>query len=79
MTCTADVLEVFGIDRREAAAPALGPTASTLLAKLRDEALTADELVRACGVEPSQSAAALMELELAGHVTIEDGVYRVAL
>jgi predicted Rossmann fold nucleotide-binding protein DprA/Smf involved in DNA uptake len=50
-----------------------------LLAKLREEALTADELVRASGISPSHSSAALMELELAGHVTIEDGVYRVAL
>jgi DNA processing protein len=79
VTRAADVLEPFGIDPREAAAPTLGPTAATLLAKLREEALTVDELVRACGVDPSQSSAALMELELAGQVTIEDGVYRASL
>jgi DNA processing protein len=79
VTCAADVLEVFGIDPPEAPAPELGPIASTLLDKLREGALTGDELVRACGLDPSQSSAALMELELAGQVTIEDGVYRAAV
>jgi len=31
------------------------------------------------GIEPAQGAAALMELELAGRVTLEDGMYRAAL
>jgi DNA processing protein len=79
VTCAADVLEVFGIDSPEAPARELGPIASTLLDKLREGALTGDELVRACGLDPSQSSAALMELELAGQVTIEDGVYRAAV
>ena len=79
MTRAADVLELFGIEPGEAPVRALGPIEAQLLVKLSKEALTADELVRASGIEPSRSAAALMELELAGHVTIEDGVYRAAL
>ena len=42
-------------------------------------ALTADELVRATALDPGRGAAALMELELAGRVTLEDGVYRAAV
>ena len=42
-------------------------------------ALTADELVRASGLDPGEGAAALMELELAGEVMLEDGVYRAAV
>ena len=41
---------------------------------LHDAALTADELVRASGVDPGEGAAALMALELAGQVMLEDGV-----
>jgi DNA processing protein len=79
VTCAGDVLELFGIDPIEASPAALGPTASTLLGKLSEQALTADELVRATGIDPAHGAAALMELELAGRVAIEDGVYRVAI
>ena len=74
-----DVLEVFGIECRAAPTAALGPTAERLLARLVDGALTADEVVRASGVEPGEGAAALVELELAGRVTLEDGVYRAAV
>ena len=56
-----------------------GLLAEALLARLRGSALTADELVRATALDPGASAAALMELELAGRVTFEDGVYRAAI
>jgi DNA processing protein len=79
VTRPADVLELFGLDPVEALATTLGPTASALLSKLSEQASTADELVRATGIDPSAGAAALMELELAGRVTIEDGVYRRAV
>jgi hypothetical protein len=36
-------------------------------------------VVRASGVDAGAGAAALIELELAGRVTLEDGVYRVAV
>jgi DNA processing protein len=74
-----DVLEVFGIEPRVPTAAALGPTAEQLLARLLEGALTADEVVRASGVDPGAGAAALIELELAGRITIEDGVYRAAI
>jgi predicted Rossmann fold nucleotide-binding protein DprA/Smf involved in DNA uptake len=52
---------------------------AALLERLRDGALTADELVRSSGVEPAQASAALMELELARRIALEDGVYRVSV
>jgi DNA processing protein len=79
VTRSADVLEVFDIDPVERPSAALGPVAGTLLARLSEQALTADELVRQAGIDSSEGAAVLMELELAGRVTMEDGVYRAAI
>jgi DNA processing protein len=79
VTCLEDVLEACGIERAAAAAVSLGATAETILARLGDGALTGDEVVRASGVDAGAGAAALIELELAGRVTLEDGVYRVAV
>jgi DNA processing protein len=79
VTCAEDVLELFGIEPREPESAPLGPAAEALLERLRDGALTADELVRSCGVEPAQASAALMELELARRVALEDGVYRASV
>lgn len=79
VTCLEDVLEAYGIERAAAAAAMLGPTAETILARLGEGALTGDEVVRASGVDAGAGAAALIELELAGRVTLEDGVYRVAV
>jgi DNA processing protein len=81
VTCADDVLELFELapappDRGSAA---LGPAAAALLERLRDGALTADELVRASGVAPADASAALMELELARRVALEDGVYRASV
>ena len=53
--------------------------AQGLLERLRDGALTADELVRVSGIEPAAASAALMELELGMRVSLEDGVYRVSV
>jgi len=80
VTCAADVLEVVGVEPvKQTPAASLGPVAEALYERLSDEALTADELVRTCAIDPSQGAAALMELELAGRVTIEDGRYRATI
>ena len=79
VTCTADVLELFELVPVEAAAPDLGSAAQALLERLGEGALTADELLRASGVDPAQASAALMELELARRVSLEDGVYRAAI
>ena len=79
VTCCEDVLEVYGIEPAPAAKAAIGPTAEAILERLGGGALTGDEVVRASGSDPGAGAAALVELELAGRVTLEDGVYRVAV
>ena len=79
VTCAGDVLELYDLEPIEPRARSFGPVADGLLERLRAEPLTADELVRASGLDPASGSAALMELELAGRVTLEDGVYRAAL
>jgi DNA processing protein len=79
VTCAGDVLELFGLALAEPETVSLGAAAQALLERLRDGALTADELVRASGVEPAAASAALMELELGRRVALEDGVYRVSV
>lgn len=79
MTCAADVLEVFGLEPEARQAAPVDGVAGALLARLGEGALTADELLRVAGVDPGKGSAALLELELAGRVTLEDGVYRASL
>ena len=79
VTCAGDVLELFDLAPAPRANAQLGPDAQTLLERLREAALTADELVRLAGMDPGRASAALMELELSRSVTLEDGVYRAAV
>ncbi len=79
VTCAGDVLELFGLMDAAAEPQPVAGAAQALLERLRDGALTADELVRASGIEPGQAAAALVELELARRVALEDGVYRMSV
>ncbi len=79
VTSAADVLELYGIELQAARRGSLDPIAAALIEHLHDAALTADELVRASGLDPGEGAAALMALELAGQVMLEDGVYRAAV
>jgi predicted Rossmann fold nucleotide-binding protein DprA/Smf involved in DNA uptake len=72
------VLETYGLVLRARPAPDLSETASTVLERIREEARGADELVRATGFSAGGLAVALTELELAGVVREEDGVYRAA-
>jgi DNA processing protein len=67
LTDAADVLDVYGL------APRDDPVDDELLAHLP---ATADELVRVTGRSAADVARSLTELELAGHVTMYDGVYR---
>ena len=67
LLAAADVLDVYGL------APRVDPVDDELLAHLP---ATADELARATGRSAADVARALTELELAGHVTTRDGVYR---
>ena len=79
VTGPGDVFELFGLVPQKVEKPALGAPATALLALLGEGALTGDELVRRSGVEPGAAAAALVELELARRVALEDGVYRASI
>ena len=76
LTCAEDVLESFGIVAPEPVRPELGPTAATVLERVREGATGADELARATGLGAGELAVALTELELAGAVNQEEGMYR---
>ena len=79
VTSAEDVLELFDIApaRREPAN--VGKAAQTILDVLRESALTADEVVRVAALDPGTVAAALIELELARRIALEDGVYRASV
>ena len=79
VTCAGDILELFDLAPSLPKPASLGETAQYLLERLRDGALTADELVRVSGVDPAQASASLMELELARQIELEDGVYRASV
>jgi DNA processing protein len=76
LTCADDVLESFGIVGADCAQPALDTTASSVLVHVREAAAGADELARATALSAGELAVALTELELAGLVIEEEGVYR---
>jgi DNA processing protein len=78
LTCAQDVLESFGLVGAEPPKPEVGAAAGLVLASVRDAAASADELARATGLSAEELAIALTELELAGAVTEEGGVYRPA-
>ena len=78
-TCAADVLELFDLVPVEPSRADLGSRAQALLTLLGEGPLTADEIGRAAGIEPASLSASLIELELAGRVTLEDGAYRAAI
>ncbi len=76
LTAAADVLEAFGLAPSAPPPVDVGPAAGNVLAKLRDGPASADELVRATGLDAGAVAAALAELELAGLAAEAAGVYR---
>ena len=77
MTCAADVLEAVGVER-VSAAPVIPDAAgaAAVVEALSDGAATPDEIVRATSLSAGAVAAALVELELAGVVAVEEGVVR---
>lgn len=76
LTSSADVLEAFGIVPSAQEPVELSPPAELVLARLREGPAAADELVHELAVPAAQVATALAELELAGLVDGEAGVYR---
>jgi len=75
LTSSVDVLELFGLEAAVGAEVELGEPARAILERL-DRPTSADELVRASGLDAGVAAAALSELELAGLVSTSHGVYR---
>jgi DNA processing protein len=78
LTCAQDVLESYGIEGSTPSSDQLGPTATAVLERVRDCAAGADELARATGLTAGELAVALTELELAGAVVEEEGIYRAS-
>lgn len=78
LTCAQDVLEGYGLVVAAARTPDLGAAAATVLERIREGAACADELARATGLSAGELAVAVTELELAGLVNEEDGVFRAA-
>ena len=78
LTCAGDVLSCFGLDDGAAVAQLPEGDAAEVLARLRDAAASADELVRATGLDAAEVALALVELELSGQVMGSDGLYRAS-
>jgi DNA processing protein len=76
-TSAGDVLEAAGVVPERGKTPVPGdPAAAGVLAALAGGAGTPDEIARASGLGAGELAAALAMLELAGAVTVEEGVVR---
>jgi DNA processing protein len=78
LTGAADVLESYGLIAVAAEPPDLSETAAGVLERIRAGAAGADELCRATGLAAGELAVVLTELELAGAINEEDGVFRAA-
>ena len=76
LTRCEDALESFGIVRAEQPSPQLGPRVAAVLEQVRAGAAGADELARATELGAAELAVVLTELELAGLVSIEEGLAR---
>ena len=76
LTSSKDVLDVYGIEPPKPKVADLTEAGRLTLDRVRDGATGADELVRATGLGAGAVATALTELELAGLVVQQEGVYR---
>ena len=73
-----DVLEALGVEPSKPVAPELSEQAGAALEHVRQAARGADELARSTGLDAATLATVLCELELAGLVSVEEGVYRAS-
>lgn len=82
VTCTKDILEVLGIEEKEVAAtkppPFLSPEESVIISHL-SEPRHRDELIRLLSISTTEAAQILMLMELSGHITSNDNIYRSTL
>jgi DNA processing protein len=76
LTAAEDVLEAYGIVPEPPAPPSISDEAATVLEGVRAAAASADELARATGIDAARLAALVTELELAGLVSVEEGLIR---
>jgi DNA processing protein len=74
-----DVLEAIGVEPRPRREPSLTAVAQQVLAAVRDGPCGLDELGRRAGLDAVRLAVVVAELELAGAVSSDGGVYRAAL
>jgi DNA processing protein len=80
VTSADDVVESLGlVVGSSLTAVALGGVPGAVLEALQPGAASADELVRLTGLDPGVVAGALVELELAGRVSIDDGEVRSSI
>ncbi|MBA2741960.1 MAG: DNA-protecting protein DprA [Actinobacteria bacterium] len=79
VTSAEDVLELFDLVPAKAEPPSVGDTAQSILDRLGEGALTADEVVQRTGIDAASAGAALIELELVRRIALEDGVYRLSV
>lgn len=79
VTSADDVLESLGLAAGASPATKLDGAPGAVLGALRSGAASADELVRLTGLDPGVVAGALVELELAGRVSIDDGEVRSSI
>jgi DNA processing protein len=78
LTAARDVLESYGLEQVARPEANVGTAAAAVLARVREGAAGADELSRTTGLSAGELAAALTELELAGAVHVQDGIYRAS-
>ncbi len=78
VTSAADVLEAIGIEPPDSTPdrPVPGSAAAAVLGAIEAGATTVDQIACAAGLTAGAAAAALVELELAGHVEVRAGIYR---
>jgi DNA processing protein len=76
LTAAEDVLEAYGIVAPSVQAPEVSDEAAAVLERARSAAASADELARATGLDAGRLAAVVTELELAGLVSVEEGLVR---
>jgi len=76
LTCAQDVLDAYGFVASPERRPEVSADAAAVLEQVKVGAASADELARSTGAEAGTLAALLTELELAGLVSVEEGVVR---
>ncbi len=82
VTCSKDILDVIGIAEKDAAAasplPHLSPEESAVV-KLLVEPRQRDELIRLLSLDIPKASQLLMMMELSGHISSHDNIYRLTL